>query len=314
MLTRKRYPLLGLLGLSVAAGSALLAASACIPDVVPNQKTLPNCDQVSPSCGADGKEDCCAAPPVSGGQFDRFNDAGAHANVSDFHLDKFEVTVGRFRQFFDSYPADKPAPGAGKHPLIDDSGWNAAWDAKLPESQVELGAMLKCNETFRTWTDKASANEELPISCVSWYVAFAFCAWDGGRLPTEAEWNYAAAGGDAQRLYPWGNDEPDGGEVLLDCQIDGPSCIFRVGSKPLGDGKYGQSDLAGSMAEWTLDYHGEPILPCQNCAKLTDGGFGRELRGGDFSRKAEAVRTSAQLGTDPAGVQDYQGIRCARDQ
>ena len=102
--------------------------------------------------------------------------------------------------------------------------------------------------------------------------------------------------------------------MLLDCQIDGPSCIFRVGSKPLGNGKFGQADLAGSMAEWTLDYHGEAPLPCRNCANLNNGGFGRELRGGDFSRQAEAVQTATRLGTDPAGVQDYQGIRCARDQ
>ena len=314
MIAQKQRRLFGILGLSAAVGTALLAASACIPDVVPDQKTLPNCDQVKATCGNDGNEDCCAAPPINGGQFDRLNESQAHATVADFHLDKFEVTVGRFRQFYESYPANKPAAGAGKHPLIDHSGWNAAWDAALPENQLKLSAMLKCDENFRTWTDKAGANEDLPISCVTWYAAFAFCAWDGGRLPTELEWNYAAAGGSEQRTYPWGAATADESLVLLDCQIDGPTCIRRTGSKPLGNGKWGHADLAGSMAEWTLDYHGELPSPCASCANLTDGGFGRELRGGDFSRSSTAVHTWSRLGSIPEGVQDYQGIRCARDQ
>lgn len=314
MLTQKLRRSLGRLGLSAAAGTALLASSACIPDVVPNQTTLPNCDQVKPICGSDGKEDCCAAPPVSGGQFDRLNEAMGHATVDDFHLDKFEVSVGRFRQFYESYPANKPAAGAGKHPLIDDSGWKATWDAELPENQLKLSAMLKCDENFRTWTDKPGPNEALPINCVTWYAAFAFCAWDGGRLPTEVEWNYAAAGGSDQTTYPWGPATADETLVILDCETDGPTCIQRTGSKPLGNGKWGHADLAGSMAEWTLDYHGELPSPCATCANLVDGGLGRELRGGDFSRSASAVHTWSRLGSIPEGVQDYQGIRCARDQ
>jgi formylglycine-generating enzyme len=305
---------LRILFVSAAIGAAVSAASACIPDVMPNQTSLPRCDQVSAACGADGKEDCCAVAPVNGGQYDRINDPSHHANVADFHLDKFEVTVARFRQFFLSYPGNKPVAGAGAYHLIEDSGWKTAWDAELPKTQAELGAALKCDENFRTWTDEAGANEDLPINCVTWYTAFAFCAWDGGRLPTEAEWNYAAAGGDEQRIYPWGDAAADKGHVILDCQSDGPSCIFRPGSKPAGNGKWGHADLAGSMAEWTLDYHGDFPSPCVSCAQLEDGGFGRELRGGDFSHDAAAILTTARLGATPKDLQDYQGIRCAREQ
>ncbi|WP_438023210.1 formylglycine-generating enzyme family protein [Sorangium sp. So ce233] len=59
-------------------------------------------------------------------------------------------------------------------------------------------------------------NEARPIRCVSWSVAFAFCAWDGGRLPTEAEWNHASAGGSEQREYPWGNAFPNSTYAVYD--------------------------------------------------------------------------------------------------
>jgi len=52
------------------------------------------------------------------------------------------------------------------------------------------------------------------MNCVNWYLAFAFCTWASSRLPTEAEWNYAAAGGDEQRRYPWGNEDP-GADIAL---------------------------------------------------------------------------------------------------
>jgi formylglycine-generating enzyme required for sulfatase activity len=54
-------------------------------------------------------------------------------------------------------------------------------------------AALKC-QMVPSWTDTAGANEALPMNCLTWYAAFAFCVWDGGFLPTEAEWNYAATG------------------------------------------------------------------------------------------------------------------------
>jgi formylglycine-generating enzyme required for sulfatase activity len=140
---------------------------------------------------------------VPGGTFNRSNDAAYPATVSGFVLDRFEVTVGRFRRFVEAYPGSKPAAGAGRHPLIEGSGWDAGWDSNLPADAEALKRAVKCHSTYQTWTDEADEHERLPMNCLSWYLAFAFCAWDGGRLPTEAEWNYAAAGGDEQRAYTW---------------------------------------------------------------------------------------------------------------
>ena len=108
-------------------------------------------------------------------------------------------------------------------------------------------------------------DEERPINCITWYEAYAFCSWDGGFLPSEAEWNYAAAGGAEQRIYPWGAAPPTPShasysvDATQQCMGDGVSgCtladLIPVGTKPPGDGKYGQSDLAGNLMEWTSDW------------------------------------------------------------
>ena len=104
------------------------------------------------------------------------------------------------------------------------------------------------------------------MNCIDWYDAFAFCAWDGGRLAMEAEWNYAAAGGSLQQPYPWGAAMLDTMHAVYECTGDGSAAgqcwetdILNVGSKsPTGDGKWGQADLAGGVWEWNLDWYASP--------------------------------------------------------
>jgi formylglycine-generating enzyme len=316
---------------TLIAGLAAVALPACIPDVVPTEAALPGCTAVASACGPAHDESCCASQAVPGGLFNRGNAMGYPATVSDFTLDRFEVTVGRFRQFVADYPQSKPAAGAGASSLIAGSGWDSAWDTSLPADQTALEATLECDPNFRTWTASAGSSEELPINCVGWFVAFAFCAWDGGRLPTDAEWSYAASAGNEQRTYPWGFAAPDPSHAVYGCSAAGEmpnTCmsptladIPRVGSRsPVGDGKWGHADLAGSMFEWTLDWFADFPLPCTlACANVTgpDPGNGRSAWGGDWSHDATLLVSSERLGYSVAPsmpTQDSIGFRCARAQ
>jgi formylglycine-generating enzyme required for sulfatase activity len=279
------------------------------------------------NCGPAGNKDCCGSPEIPGGQFSRSYDVVNYtidtyvATVANFELDMFEVTVGRFREFVAASlgtKANPPAQGDGAHPLIADSGWDSAWVTELPADKAAMIANLNCDVTFQTWTDSPGGNEKKPINCVNWYEAFAYCAWAGGRLPTEAEWNYAASGGSEHRVFPWG-DGIDHDRAVYGCETDGiPGCasadIVEVGSRsPLGDGKWGQADLAGSMSEWVLDKFLDPYpMPCSNCAAVTTGS-GRIRRGGAWNENNTGrLRNGAREGATPAHRFMHLGFRCAR--
>jgi formylglycine-generating enzyme required for sulfatase activity len=285
-----------------------------------------SCVGLTATCGPAG-ESCCMSLLVPGGTFYRSydgvvdTDEGYPATVADYYLDKYEITVGRFRQFLDAgmgTQGNPPAAGAGAHPLIMGSGWDSTWNTNLPANTTVLKVALNCGGgAFQTWTDTAGENETMPMSCVDWYMAFAFCAWDGGRLPTEAEWNYAASGGNEQRYYPWSspaNSTAIDNSYAVYC---GVSCgaTQNVGSKsPKGDGKWGQSDLAGNLLEWTLDWQVTPYsTPCTNCAQLTDTlAPVRAARGGYVLDFASDLRSASRFGYGPGALLDAVGARCAR--
>ncbi len=252
---------------------------------------------------------------------DPWTDPNYPATVADFYLDKYEITVGRFRQFVNAgmgmgmgTQASPPAAGAGVHPLITDSGWKSAWNTNLRANTAALTTALKCNSSYQTWTDTAGSNESRPQNCISWYEAFSFCAWDGGRLATEAEWNYAAAGGSEQRAYPWSNPPTSTTIDKSYAVYCGGSCnsTQNVGStSPKGDGKWGHADLAGNVYEWTLDWYATYQTQCNNCADLTDASS-RVFRGGNFYDFASGLRSAYRGGSGPDDRSSSIGARCAR--
>jgi formylglycine-generating enzyme len=296
----------------------------------------PSCMGLPMTCGQNKNANCCASPDVAGGSFHRSFDRAGDGNsgntsfpatLSDFRLDKYEVTVGRFRKFINANmgtQANPPLARDGAHAMIVSSGWDAGWNQSLPVDKAALIAALKCDPIAQMWTDAPGANESKPMNCLSWFVAMAFCAWDGGYLPTEAEWNYAATGGDQQRAFPWSNPAaslaiaPQNASYYdgTDCVGDGqPDClasdVLDVGSRPMGDGRYGQSDMSGNMAEWVLDWAGSYPPSCVDCANLAPAAA-RERRGGGFSDGRAVIRTGFRVTGAPANGTSLNGVRCAR--
>ena len=312
-------------------------SGSCVPEVDAGTPTPSvSCVALPYTCGANSNDNCCNSLEVSGGTYYRSYDAANDPNsgntnfpatISNFRLDKYEVTVGRFRAFVavtQGTQVSPPSIGAGAHPHIPGSGWEASWNASLTADTAAFVAALKGCRTSQTWTDSPGANENLPINCITWYEALAFCIWDGGYLPTEAEWNYAAAGGDQQRAYPWSSPP---GSLMLDashasfhCLSADPGCngekLTAVGTKPMGDGRWGQSDLAGNVQEWTLDRDDQYGSPCTDCANLVSSlNPYRVSRGGDYQSDGDVLRTGYRdihvLNSPDARIAN-SGVRCAR--
>jgi sulfatase modifying factor 1 len=286
-----------------------------------------SCNSLGNICGANGDKSCCASTVVPGGTFNRSNNASCPATVSAFRLDNYEVTVGRFRRFAAVYSPTMITEGTGNNPNdANDLGWRPSWNSSLPATAAELRASVKCESSagYVNWTDTegSALNEARPMNCLSWYEANAFCTWDGGRLPTEAEWNYAAAGGTAQRVYPWGNNAPGNNANLAvmgcyyngtgDCN-DGLNHFARVGSVPAGDALWGHSNMAGNVSEWTLDFYESeyPSGPCVDCANHAQS-FVKVRRGGGISEIGTPLTTMYRGSTQPDLHYTDVGVRCVR--
>ena len=149
----------------------------------------------------------------------------------------------------------------------------------------------------------------------------AFCAWDGAYLPTEAEWNYAATGGDEQRVYAWSNPATsltlDVSYASYSCLADGvDSCartdLTAVGTKTAGDGRWGQSDLTGNVMEWNLDWDAQYAVPCMDCANISTPTGERAIRGGSFDIDVGRLRTGYRATFPPDEPSVTNGVRCAR--
>ncbi|MFO0760999.1 MAG: SUMF1/EgtB/PvdO family nonheme iron enzyme [Byssovorax sp.] len=268
-----------------------------------------------PSCtGAPGAgndcngESCCARIDVPEGDFELKADGapnGVSTHVKAFALDKYEATVGRVRAWI---KAGRPVPAEGDV-LYAAGDKTVRWpkDAPVQSEQAMTGW-----KRYDTWT---GGEERRPKNFLSWYTAAAFCHAEGGRLPTDAEWKYVAAGGDENRPYPWGSEPPSPEMAVFNCTGNGDqSCslddILPVGSRPRGAGRWGHQDLAGSMFEWTLD-GGTAEQP--DTAEEVSRGGGFCYIGGVDRRAKTGLRPGVFRKESATTVSHMVGVRCAYD-
>jgi len=174
------------------------------------------------------------------------------------------------------------------------------------------------------WSD-LDGRAEHPVVQVSWHDAQSFCAWAGLRLPTEAEWEYAARGGLSQQRFPWGNQLTPNGEHRMnvfqgrfpdrDTGKDGYTGTAPVDAFPPNE--FGLHNMTGNVWEWTADrwsvtWHrtASPVDP-----QGPPDGDERVLRGGSYLCHASycwRYRTSARMGSTPDSPTGNVGFRCAR--
>ena len=241
----------------------------------------------------DGCDNNCRVPRpdlgfvnIIGGRFNMGSNMGNmderpvhEVTVPAFELMRHEVTVAQYRSCVNAGACDAPR-------VADFSNWR-------PEPSA-------------VWDD-------YPINYVSWVNAKQFADWVGARLPTEAEWEYAARSGGQNMDYPWGNNAPTCGRArYLGCGM-GPS---QVGQHPNGGSAQGIQDLSGNLAEWIQDEYAESYAntPVDGSAKgePNDNGNPRVVRGGSWSFDAANLRSADRSSSGPRARLRDLGFRLAR--
>ena len=184
-----------------------------------------------------------------------------------------------------------------------------------------MAKTLVTNKQYKTCVDAGACTaaqddqgatfdgDDQPVIDVDWNQAAAFSKWAGGRLPSEAEWEFAARSAGKDYKYPWGNEEPTCERAVI------PGCgsaTAPVCSKPAGNTQQGLCDMAGNVWEWVQDrwhkdYSGAPT----DGSAWEDSGSARITRGGSWNNNGPVARSAYRQGLD-AGRRYYVGLRPAR--
>jgi formylglycine-generating enzyme required for sulfatase activity len=242
-----------------------------------------DCDGIvdgAPACAAPAVDESPVRVPA--GSFLMGSDTGAaderpvhRVHGSAFVMDRNEVTNGRYQACVRAGACTPPA--------------------------------LRGSATRKRYFDEP-AFADYPVILVSWSQAQAFCTFAGGRLPSEAEWERAAAG-NAPRTYPWGESAPDCSKANFGgCAGD----TDRVGRRPAGQSPFGAFDMAGNVWEWTADWYdagyyaqspsSDPTGPANGSLKV--------MRGGCWLSDASSLRTTCRKPELPDAWAPNVGFRC----
>jgi len=228
--------------------------------------------------------------------------------VGRFAIDRYEVTNARYRKFLewirqsaDHGRCHPDEPQAKDH---------------TPRYWTDFNPLLESAEYARTapFNRETFTADDKPVVGVDWFDAFAYAAWAGKRLPTEAEWELAARGRDGRR-WPWGSDWEWGRANTGGEKKDGYVYPAPVGSFPEGLGPYGCDDMAGNVAEWCADWYAEDYY---EWAETRDpqgppDGRSRVVRGGSSRSLPSSVRCAKRFSHEPEFRTFTLGFRCAKD-
>jgi formylglycine-generating enzyme required for sulfatase activity len=205
--------------------------------------------------------------------------------LSRFAIDRLEVTQGEYQQ---CVAAGGCTPLDLQHCFV----WNGRSFVRGGKPPGEL------------------LQPDHPVVCVDWLQAATYCNQVGKRLPTEAEWERAAAGSE-QRRYPWGNEPP----TCARAQFDGCWDHTRpVAIRPTGATPEGVHDLAGNASEWVLDWYSKFAYarPFRSDPAGPDAGQVRVVRGGSYYDGPSVLRAAYRYGLNPNSSFSTVGFRCVR--
>jgi formylglycine-generating enzyme required for sulfatase activity len=182
----------------------------------------------------------------------------------------------------------------------------------LDQTEVTQGDFARLGGIKRTRTPRPIIGDRLPVNLITWFEASAFCAQRGGRLPTEAEWEFAARGPD-WLPYPWGVRFVADNVVYAGNSDGRPA---EVMSRPGGVSWVGAHDMAGNVIEWTSTLY-QPYPYNADDGREADTGdrqdVRRVLRGGSWLDNSFFVSVGFRGAVMPIGTSNVTGLRCARD-
>ena len=158
------------------------------------------------------------------------------------------------------------------------------------------------------WDSEQFSGANLPVVGVSWFEAKAFCSWAKKRLPTEAEWSYAAKSGLQERVYPWGMKLQQRNAIFgLDLISGGPKA---VGRRPQGASMHGVEDLAGNVWEWVQEKYNRGNGKIYS--KTTNASVLRVLKGGSWANGSWALKNFNRTGDLADRKLPVYGFRCVK--